>query len=210
VGDLSHLRDVSNNNGPVRWREERARGVVAAYCKVSQGLTFTDGTAKRRLRAARAAGVRAGGYHYATPGVGAPELQAERLYRLAPRAAGCLRPCLDCEANPLRLNDGQLAAWYLGAVLHLKARLGVWPVIYGSPSYLQAFALYHPAVFGACPLWVANYGVERPHVPAPWSHWAAWQWTETFRDPAAGVVDDSYVADLAALTVPRSLKALRP
>jgi lysozyme len=201
AASLPHLRDVSNNNGPVDWKLERREGTRFVYCKVSQGLTFTDRTAARRIRNAKWAGIHAGGYHFATPGVGRPEQQADRLLKLAPLAPGSLRPCLDAEWNDLHLNEGQLAAWYLGFVLRVRLRLGYYPTVYASSGNLR-WALYHPDVFGRCPLWVASYGVARPTVPAPWTHWSAWQYTDRFRDPAVGRVDDSFAADTSALLVP--------
>lgn len=206
---LAHLRDVSNWQGPVDWRAEK-KLVAGCYMKVSQGMTYTDPTAARRIRNASWARVKVGGYHFCTPGVGSPEAQADRLLALAPLASGRLRPCLDMEWNELHLNPQQLAAWYLGAVLRVKARTGYWPVIYGSPSYLSSFATFHPEVFGRCPLWLASYGLKHPPAPpAPWSHWSAWQWTSAWKDPAIhGRVDDSYVAYLAELTVPLRPKAI--
>ena len=54
-------------------------------------------------------------------------------------------------------------------------------------------------------MWLASYGVKNPGVPAPWTSWAAWQWTSSNRDPAISghLVDDSYIADLGALVIPR-------
>lgn len=182
--------------------------MVGVYAKCSQGLTFTDATFAKRLRNATYAGLRHfGGYHFATPGVGSPERQADRLLALAPLAPGRLRPCLDAEWNGLGLNAGQLAAWYLGFVLRVKRRSGYWPTLYGSPGLLGPWTVLHPEVFGRCPLWVAHYGVTHPSIPAPWSHAAAWQWTDRFKDPAAGRVDDSFVYDLHALTIPASSAA---
>lgn len=204
---LPHLRDVSNWQGPVDWRAER-KLIVGCYAKTSQGTGYTDPTFARRLRNATYAGIwHFGGYHFCTPGSGSPEAQADRLLALAPLAPGRLRPCLDCEANPLKLGPGQLAAWYLGAVIRVHKRTGYWPVIYGSPSYLSSFAVFHPEVFGRCPLWLASYGVTHGP-PAPWSHWSAWQYTSSFSDPAVGRVDDSWVADLKALSVPVGAKAI--
>src|SRR5207237_188340 len=119
--------------GPVNWRLER-KIVAGCYVKVTQGQTYTDPTAARRIRNATFARVPVGGYHFCTPGVGSGESQADRLLEHAPLRPGQLRPCLDCEDNRLGLNEGQLAAWYLGAVLRVHRRVGYWPVLYGSPS----------------------------------------------------------------------------
>lgn len=208
---LPHLRDVSNWQGPVDWRRER-REVVGCYVKVSQGASYVDATARRRIRNAAYVGLPVGGYHYATPGVGSGAAQADRLIRYAPLAPGRLRPCLDCEAEPV---DGmlgrELADWYADAVRRLWRRLGYAPTIYGSPFYLERFAPHHPDLFGACPLWVAHYGVASPTIPRPWHSFAAWQHTSGWHDPALPRdrrVDDSLVADLAALRIPRRARRL--
>lgn len=203
---LPHLRDVSNWQGPIHWQTEK-REVAGLYQKVSQGMGYTDPTAKLRFRNALRNRVPAGGYHYAIPGSGSPESQADRLIALSPKLPHLrLRPCVDCEDNTLRLQPPQLAAWYLGFVIRVHRRLGYWPVVYGSPSYLQAFATYHPEAFGRCPLWVAHYGVKHPTIPAPWHSAAAWQWTDAFKDPAVGLVDDSFVLDLPRLRIPLTVK----
>lgn len=204
---LPHLRDLSHWQGPVAWRAER-RLVAGVYLNVGQGMTFTDPLAQRRLRNATWAGLwKCGGYLFTVPGSGSGEAQADRLLNLAPTAPGRLRPCLDCESNPLGLNPQQLAAWFLGAVLRVRTRAGYYPTLYGPPSFLSSWVTIHPEVFGRCPLWLADYGLQRPPAPpAPWTSWAAWQWTDAYQDPNAGRVDDSFVADLAALTIPAGAK----
>lgn len=206
---LPHLRDLSNWQTRIDWPAERRR-VAAVYVKVSQGTTFVDATAKAKIVGAARTGIPVGGYHFCIPGSGAPERQADILLRHAPRAPHArLRPCLDCETNPLRLNAPQLAAWYLGFVVRVHERAGYWPTLYGPPSYLSSFATYHPEVFGRCPLWLADWQTQPPQPPPPWTHWAAWQWTDTFKDPAVGTVDDSLVADLATLRIPVASRTVR-
>lgn len=205
---LPHMADVSHWQGPVDWKAEKRRGLAACYVNVGQGMTYTDPTAARRIRNATFARIPVGAYLFLTPGVGSGEAQADRLLKMAPLRPGQLRPCLDFEWNQLHLNNQQLAAWLLGAVTRIHTRTGYFPTIYGSPGILSPVTTIHPEVFGRCPLWVANYGVSRPTVPAPWTSWAAWQWTETYKDPAVGTRDDSFVADLAALKIPVTAKAI--
>lgn len=205
MSGLPHLRDVSNYQHPIDWAKEKGE-VVAVYTKVGQGLTFTDPYGKTHLRNARAQKIPAGGYLYATPGIGSGEQQADRLIALAPVIPGQLRPCVDCEwpNSPLNNNPAALATWYLAFVARVLAKTGVYPTMYGSSYYLAQFAPYHPEVFGKCPLWVASYGVPQPAIPAPWHSWQAWQWTEAWKDPAiSGSVDDSFVSELSALMVPK-------
>jgi lysozyme len=208
---LPKLRDVSHWQGPVAWKQEK-KLVAGVYVNVGQGMGYTDPTAQRRIKNANYAGLGVvGGYLYCVPGVGSPQAQADRLLKLAPLGPGRLRPCMDCEAET-SLNNAQLGAWYYAFGLRVLQVTGYRPTVYGSPSYLSRFTTQGDQVaafFARCPLWVADYGVSRPSIPAPWSAWQAWQWTESFKDPAIGRVDDSFVADLTALRIPVTAKAIR-
>lgn len=202
TASLPHLRDISDWQGTVDWREE-AKEVVGVYAKVAQGQSWTDTRGQERLRNAEYAGLKTGGYSYVTPGVGSPESQAAKLLSLAPTGGKKhLKPCLDVEWNGFRLAPGALAVWVAGAAIYIKEKEGYYPVVYGSPSFLSSFATHAAEVLGMCPLWVADYGVRLPQIPPPWIHAAAWQWTDARKDPAVGTVDDSLVFDLEALTIP--------
>ena len=201
---LPHMRDVSEWQGAIEWTiyrgEAREHDVVATYIRAGRGPGIVDERARENFAGAkRASGTRVGGYWYLTPGIGSPELQVDKLIAWSPRRPGRdLRPCLDCEAG----SPAWTRSFIVAAIWHARRRLGYFPTIYGPSSYLHDLRL--PAAFAACPLWIAELGVETPHVPAPWTHWIAWQHTFTAKDPSvkSTYVDDSYVADLGALTVP--------
>jgi lysozyme len=59
----------------------------------------------------------------------------------------------------------------------VEQRQGLTPGVYGGPYFLQALALDRR--FSRFPLWLAEYGVNCPLVPAPWTNWAFWQTTES-------------------------------
>jgi GH25 family lysozyme M1 (1,4-beta-N-acetylmuramidase) len=205
---LPHLRDLSHWNGPVDWHAEKARGLWGVYLNCGQGANYTDPTFKLRLKNATYAGFwKVGAYLFTVPGSGSPQAQVEHLLKQAPLAPGRLRPCLDVESNPLGLPAAKLAAWVAAAVGELEQRTGYPPLLYGPPSFLQSFAPHAAVILARCPLWLANYGVLRPTVPDPWTHYSAWQWTQNFHDPDIhGAVDDTLVADQKALTVPIGAK----
>ena len=50
-------------------------------------------------------------------------------------------------------------------------------MIYTGPSYWKEYGST-AAHWAARPLWVANYGVTVPSVPAPWATWTFWQYTD--------------------------------
>ena len=47
--------------------------------------------------------------------------------------------------------------------------------------------------FGRFPLWVANYKVNSPLVPKPWTNWTLWQYTDKGNAAAVGIVDSKSV-----------------
>ena len=58
---------------------------------------------------------------------------------------------------------------------------GVWPGIYGSPSFLTANLGAAPdPVLSNCWLWLAQYDavIASPTLPGPWPAWTLWQYTD--------------------------------
>lgn len=209
---LTHLRDVSEWQGVIEWSRYANRPareqheLRALYLRAGRGPGILDKQAVANLRGSRVARLHVGAYWYLVPGIGSPEAQVDALLRLSPRRGGAsLRPALDCEDGAARGHG----PWYTRAILHARKRLGFWPTVYGSTSYLQE--LHLPRAIAAAPLWLASYDVARPTVPEPWTHWSAWQYTDKARDECIpGVrVDDSHVAQLRALVCPTRLQRLR-
>lgn len=106
------LVDVSHHNGaisPATWKAWKARwGLTAAMVKVSEGMTFTDPQFAASLVGIRAAGLVAGGYHYADPSQSAVA-QARRFVALMrPRPGEFV--CMDLEQSG-GLTQVELADW---------------------------------------------------------------------------------------------------
>jgi GH25 family lysozyme M1 (1,4-beta-N-acetylmuramidase) len=59
----------------------------------------------------------------------------------------------------------------------VRARLGVAPIVYASPSFVNSILANAPAL-AEFALWIANYNVGSPTVPAPWTRWVFWQYSE--------------------------------
>jgi len=55
----------------------------------------------------------------------------------------------------------------------VETHYGVKPIIYTMASFWDA---HMDDTFGDYPLWVAEYEVEKPRLPAGWSEWHMWQW----------------------------------
>jgi lysozyme len=164
--------DVSNNNGHVDWRKVYAAGYRFAWCKASEGLTFTDSTFLANVKAAQAAGLQVGAYHFLTGGpVASQAAHFAQLVRAAGLGRGHLLPVVDAEKAGVTTTQ---VKEFVDGVHNL---LGVRPVIYTFPAFAQ-----WPSTFG-CKLWIANFGVAKPTIPAPWKAYAAWQYSSTARVP---------------------------
>jgi GH25 family lysozyme M1 (1,4-beta-N-acetylmuramidase) len=135
--------DRSNVNGADDYKQA---GVTHIYLKVSEGTTFTDRTYLERRRQALAAGAKVGGYHFA----GHADPRAEADFFLSLVKEDQLRPCLDLES-------GQNRAWAEQFVLRMHDKLGYWPVLYGSTSFIAPMRSAS-AVLRNCPWWRAEFG----------------------------------------------------
>jgi MYXO-CTERM domain-containing protein len=79
----------------------------------------------------------------------------------------------------------------------VKDATGTTPLLYTSPAFLSNFG-----GLGAYPLWVANYGVSCPDVPAAWKTYTFWQSSGSGSfPPITGAVDlDTFNGTHAELT----------
>lgn len=203
--------DISHFQGSVDWPAMRAAGIRFAYCKASQGRksddhTWTDG----RRKAAAAAGVRIGGYHFADLSQSPQENAANFTDSLNALGVGELLPALDVESQglPPHMTADEIRAWCMAFAAALNALIPTPLVLYtdhgtlinrldgGRSEMLAAFPF----------LWLARYtNAADPGECGAWDRWSIWQWTQGGK--VAGVdgnVDMNRIATedvLAALTV---------
>jgi GH25 family lysozyme M1 (1,4-beta-N-acetylmuramidase) len=178
------LVDLSNNNpSPIEFAKVKHAGVFGVLLKVSEGKTFVDPDYRARAKAARAAGLHVGGYHFARPG-GDPLEQATLFVgHLGTVERRDLHPALDLEVNDAKLHPTQLYAWARGFGEHVHAMTGARVLWYTYPGFLAEQRWQQPLGTGAG-LWIADYGPNdgRDHgVPAgatsPWRRHVAHQFT---------------------------------
>lgn len=69
----------------------------------------------------------------------------------------------------------------------LQKASGWMPMIYTDPNFWNGLGT---TACGGYPLWVAEYGVTQPTLPAGWTSWAFWQHSESGSVPGIqGAVD---------------------
>ncbi len=192
--------DVSSYQGVIDWPAVKASGVVFAYIRASDGMTYPDTTFAANWANARTAGVLRGAYQFFREDED-PVAEADFfLTMMGPLEPDDLPPVIDVETA-----DGQsqsdvvvnIGKWLdevqtgSGRKPMVYAGLYSWPTLTGGTS---AYADYS--------LWVPQYGPTCPTLPSPWTNWAFFQYSDNVATPgipAGGVDGDTFNGDMNAL-----------
>ena len=197
--------DVSHWDDTIDWDQVKASGRAFAIAKATEGTTYVDPQFSANWAAMKKAGVTRGAYHFFHSNVD-PVAEADHfLETMGPLEPGDLPPTLDLEVD-----DGESGATVTSTAIQWLDRVadktGMKPILYTGPSFVND-TLGSPAGLDThALLWVANWGVTCPDVPAPFTSWGFWQYDDKGTVPGiGGEVDldvfDGTAADLAALTV---------
>ena len=179
--------DVSHYRGQIDWPQVENDGVHFSITKATDGGYFVDPTFDYNWTQMRRVGLVRGAYHFFRPAVD-PEEQADLFLRIVGNLLHetDLPAILDVEAYPSYVRD----EYFSYSLSQRQQRVRRWlevvgeatgrkPIIYTNQSTWQA-ALGNSQDFRQYPLWIANYGVSQPYVPAgSWggNGWTMWQYT---------------------------------
>jgi lysozyme len=203
--------DVSRFQGTIDWPTVAGSGIGFAFIQGSRG-SGADCTVKpaqcgpdpffaaNRL-AAESAGIRVGAYHRAfASGATAADARADALAeanifiaQVGTLQRGELIPVLDAEAPFTGMTSTSLRTWIRVFVKRVTKKLGRKPMIYTNASSWSATGNTPEFAKAKYPLWVAEWGVSAPTVPA--NNWArrgysVWQYTSSGSVPGiSGRVD---------------------
>ncbi|HEX3563353.1 MAG TPA: GH25 family lysozyme [Solirubrobacterales bacterium] len=216
--------DVSRFQGAIAWPSVAGAGVRFAFVQASRG-SGADCTVKplqcgpdpyfaANRAAAETAGIRVGAYHraFATGGTVA-DARADSLAEanvflasVGSLQSGELVPVLDVEIPFTGMTSTTLRTWIRVWTKKVSKRLGRKPMIYTNASSWALTANTKEFAKAKYPLWVAEWGVSSPSVPA--SNWggrgySVWQYTSSGSVPGiSGDVDmDRLGKGLAKITV---------
>lgn len=216
--------DVSRFQKTIDWPSVAGAGIRFAFVQASRG-SGADCTVKPEQcgadpyfavnRAnAEALGIRVGAYHRAfatgsTVDAARADALAESdvfLAAVGSLHSGELVPVLDVETPFTGMTSTTLRAWIRLFVKRVTKRLGRKPMIYTNATSWTATGNTREFARAKYPLWVAQYGVSRPSVPA--GNWAGfgysvWQYTSSGSVPGInGKVDmDRLGTGLAKITI---------
>jgi lysozyme len=216
--------DVSRFQGPIDWPTVAASGIRFAFVQAARG-NGTDCSVRPEhcggdpfyainYANAKAVGIRVGPYHRAfASGATRAEARADAiseadvyLATVGTLVPGDLLPALDVETPFTGLTPKRLTTWVRVWLKRVRARLGVKPLIYTNASSWGATGDTREFAKARYPLWVAEWGVSKPTVPA--GNWAGrghsvWQYTSSGTVPGiSGRVDlDRLRVGLAKITI---------
>jgi lysozyme len=205
--------DVYAGTGDIDWVQVKQSGITFAYLRAAYGVDV-DKAVETNLKAARAAGLVCGVYHFLRTSKDYDK-QIQVMLSLVDKLGigpGDLPPAVDVEDNPVY--DG---AWdpannmtYLMALKHwidtVKARIGADPVVYTRAGFWTE--LGNPDGFQSSPLWVASYRPDHPTLPASWNRFTFWQYSESGKvQGIANKVDLNYFAGSRDTLARLALKA---
>jgi len=191
--------DVSHWQGAIDWPAVAASGRRFVIAKATEGQTYTDDTYATNKAGATAAGLAFTAYHFARPDSTANDavLEADHFVSVAQLGAGNLIPALDLEKTG-GLDTASLTAWVWAWLQEVGARLGVKPMIYTGPYFWKTYMgdTTEFADAGYKVLWIANWNVSSPSVPASdWggNGWTFWQYSDCGTVPGiSGCVDTDW------------------
>lgn len=170
--------DLSHYNPPVDFTKVQASGIDGVFHKVSQGLTFADTAYAGRRPQAASAGLLWGAYHFGSNADGAA--QADFFLSLA-KPDGSTLLVLDFEA--LSQTDTMTLDQARAFVTRIQSVTGRWPGLYCG-GYLKSVLQAPDPVLNQCWLWLSQFAAT-PVLPAGWSDWTIWQYTDGVHGPEA-------------------------
>ncbi len=202
------------NGAAINWTQVAGARYKFAFIKVSEGSYYTNPYYSGDAGAATSAGMFVAPYAFAIPNYSGGALQADYALDHAGFAGDgdgrTLPLILDIEYNPYDVADGtnecygltqsQMVAWIAAFVAESDRRTGQLPVIYSTADWWDS-CTGDSASFAGDPLWVANFGVTTPAVPAAWNGtYTYWQYTDAATPsglPAGIVTDASWLSSTA-------------
>jgi len=172
--------DVSKWQGKMDWKKAKSAGACFAYIKATERVSVVDTQLGNNHAGAKDAGIPHGFYHFFRGDVSGG-LQAKHFLKTVSAFKAELPPVLDVESAG---NAEDVKEW-----LRIVGLEGIQPVIY---TNIRGWGLIsgNKAWASKYDLWVANWKVSKPNLPAPWKTWVVWQWSAdgNLRGPEFGAI----------------------
>ncbi len=168
--------DVSHYQGSINWTSVKNSGKKFAFMKATEGTTYTDPKFATNWAGAKSAGLIRGAYHFAHPGTD-PVAQADFFINTVNPTSGDLQMMLDLETTDGK-TPSQVRSWTVSFINRISSRTGRPGIIYTGFYFWRDSAGNRSNL--NCPLFLAAYVTDpNDYVPAAWSFFTFWQYTDT-------------------------------
>jgi len=179
--------DVSFYQENVDWAKVKGAGYKFAIARVSDGIHYPDDKFQKNWAGIQQQGLIRGAYQFFRPAQNVTTQADMMVSAVGKLGDGDLPAVIDVESA-----DGQSSAVIVGKIKTwlsvVEKGTGKKPIIYAAMGFWDT--LSGTAELKAYDLWVANYGVSCPHLPATWNGWKLWQYTDSGAVPGVlGGVD---------------------
>jgi lysozyme len=170
IVDLSHREDQE-----IDWNVVKRAGIAAVIHKATEGADFADKKYHGRQKAAKAAGLLWGSFHFSGADNIPGKVQADFYLQFASPSPDEFI-CFDCEKQGTFENMRDF-------VLRIKEKQGRYPAIYGRRLLRNLMKSQGHSDVSKGVLWYDEYPPE-PHVlprqilPEGWASWTMWQYTD--------------------------------
>lgn len=177
VVDISH-----HNGGSLDFAKAKADGILGVIHKASQGVAIGDARYDSNRTKATAAGLLWGAYHFGTNDDAVK--QATFFLSKVGNPKDVLM-VLDYEPNGGSTMTLQQARDF---VTHVHGVTGRFPGLYSGNLIKSTLGSKKDPLLANCWFWLAQYGPTAV-VPANWSTWTMWQYTDGTAGPGPHSVD---------------------
>ena len=180
--------DVSSHQQNVDWASAYAAGSRFAYVKATEGGYYTNPYFAQQYNGSARVGMVRGAYHFANPRTSSGADQARYFVQNGGgwSADGQTLPgLLDIEFNPYpaygntcyNMTPAQLTAWTRDFVDTYRSLTGRAPMVYTATSWWSQCV--GSTQFGTLLLHLASYSTVVGAIPAGWSGYDIWQFTDS-------------------------------
>ncbi len=179
--------DVSRYQGYIDYSRVRSSGIEIVYIRSSLGNSYVDPYFRQNYNNAKSNGLKVGFYHYVVARNTTEAKEEARFF--ASTIAGLQPDCLlAMDFEQLNgLSSYEVSQISLAFLQELESLTNKKAVVY-SDSY-NANNMFDRTISSRYPLWIAEYGVERPNT-GNWPNWIGWQYTDKGEIPGInGYVD---------------------
>ncbi|WP_018157230.1 lysozyme [Demetria terragena] len=182
--------DVSKWQGNVDWKAQWGLGHRFAYVKATEGTYNKSATFAQQYNGSHDVGMIRGAYHFANPTDSSGSVQADYFVKNGGGWSSdgkTLPGVLDIEWNPYEGNDcwdmsaSAMVSWIKSFTARYKTLTGRDAVIYTNTNWWKQ-CTGNSSAFAKNPLWIARYNSTVGTLPAGWSTYTFWQYTDTPMD----------------------------